>query len=82
MQLGFGNLKKKVPMYTYIVSYVFFPCFLLKYFLLFLVGFVFRAVYHNADIYLVDDIFSCVDNQTRQDIMKWSVAHISFGVVG
>ncbi|XP_070211573.1 ATP-binding cassette subfamily C member 4-like [Littorina saxatilis] len=33
-----------------------------------------RAVYHNADIYLLDDIFSCVDSQTRQDIMKWCIS--------
>lgn len=33
-----------------------------------------RAVYHTADIYLLDDILHCVDNQTRQDLMKWCVS--------
>ena len=45
----------------------------LTYFFNDLMFFVFRAVYLNTDIYLLDDIFSCVDNTTRQDMMKGSV---------
>ncbi|KAL8562631.1 hypothetical protein ACOMHN_011203 [Nucella lapillus] len=33
-----------------------------------------RAVYHNTDIYLLDDIFSAVDSQARQDVMKWCLS--------
>ncbi|XP_076443779.1 ATP-binding cassette sub-family C member 4-like [Babylonia areolata] len=33
-----------------------------------------RAVYHNADIYLLDEIFNFVDTQTRQDIVRWCVS--------
>ena len=46
-----------------------------------LMFFVFRAVYLNTDIYLLDDIFSCVDNPTRQDMMKGSVTQTSLMVV-
>ena len=53
----------------------------LTYFFNDLVFFVFRAVYLNTDIYLLDDIFSCVDNPTRQDMMKGSVTQTSLMVV-